>query len=61
MTPEELVEGLDYYTENGFVVFTERYLRNRGFCCRSGCRHCPYGFVREDEAPTAAHDVKDAR
>lgn len=42
MTPDELVEGLDYYIENGLMVFTERYLRNRGFCCRSGCRHCPY-------------------
>jgi hypothetical protein len=46
MTAEQLVEGIDYYTENGFVVFTAHYLRNRGFCCESGCRHCPYGFVR---------------
>ncbi len=51
--PDELIEGLDYYVENGFMVFTERYLRNRGFCCRSGCRHCPYGFVREDQAATS--------
>lgn len=49
MTPDELVEGLDYYMENGFLVFTERYLRKRGFCCRSGCRHCPYGFAREEQ------------
>jgi hypothetical protein len=24
-------------------VFTARFLRDRGYCCESGCRHCPYG------------------
>jgi hypothetical protein len=33
----------DYYVENGMVVFTEAYHLKRGYCCRSGCRHCPYG------------------
>ncbi|HWX53520.1 MAG TPA: DUF5522 domain-containing protein [Verrucomicrobiae bacterium] len=42
---EELVEGEDYYLENGMWVFTAKYLLRRGFCCRSGCRHCPYGYV----------------
>jgi len=46
---DELAEGIDYYMENGFMVFTAAYLQKRGFCCRSGCRHCPYGFVRADE------------
>ncbi len=35
-------EDRDYYSENGAVVFTESYLRRRGYCCGSGCRHCPY-------------------
>jgi Family of unknown function (DUF5522) len=48
MMPEQLIEGIDYYVEKGFVVFTAHYLRNRGYCCESGCRHCPYGFVRKD-------------
>jgi len=48
MIPEQLVEGVDYYIEKGFVVFTEHYLRNRGYCCESGCRHCPYGFVKKE-------------
>jgi hypothetical protein len=26
----------------GFEVFTARYLWERGTCCDSGCRHCPY-------------------
>jgi hypothetical protein len=41
---EALVEGLDYYIEKGLYVFTEHYLLKRGYCCQSGCRHCPYGF-----------------
>lgn len=45
---DELVLGEDYYIENGCWVFTAKFLLKRGFCCRSGCRHCPYGFVRED-------------
>lgn len=32
----------EYYIENGFYVFTEKYLKRRGYCCDSGCRHCPY-------------------
>lgn len=44
----ELVEGEDYYLENGNWVFTAKYLLRRGQCCRSGCRHCPYGYVRKD-------------
>lgn len=35
----------DYYlSEEGYIVFTEIYLRKRGYCCQNGCRHCPYGF-----------------
>lgn len=39
---QPLLLGRDYYIENGLYVFTERYLRERGYCCNSGCRHCPY-------------------
>lgn len=42
-----LREGEDYYFENGFMVFTELYHRKRGYCCKSGCRHCPYGFKKK--------------
>lgn len=31
-----------YYFENGFCVFTENFLLQRGYCCGNGCRHCPY-------------------
>jgi hypothetical protein len=26
----------------GLWVFTAAYLADRGSCCESGCRHCPY-------------------
>jgi hypothetical protein len=26
----------------GLFVFTARYLAERGSCCESACRHCPY-------------------
>src|SRR5436190_3634162 len=45
MTHENLVEGVDYYLdENGYFVFTVKYLLSRGHCCQNGCRHCPYGY-----------------
>ena len=40
-----LVIGLDYYLENGLMVFTSRFLLGRGYCCDSGCRHCPYQAI----------------
>ncbi len=46
-----LVEGVDYYVENGFWVFTAAYHLKRGFCCGSGCRHCPYDSKRKRNKP----------
>lgn len=40
----------DYYIENGFYVFTEQFHLKRGHCCKSNCRHCPYGFQDKKEA-----------
>lgn len=41
----ELIENVDfYYTPEGYKVFTAHYLLKRGYCCKNGCRHCPYGF-----------------
>jgi Family of unknown function (DUF5522) len=34
----------DYYVENGLFVFTKSYHLRRGYCCKNGCRNCPYGF-----------------
>ena len=39
------LEPEDYYlSEEGYIVFTEAYHLKRGYCCQSGCKHCPYGF-----------------
>jgi Family of unknown function (DUF5522) len=32
----------DFYYEGQYVVFTAAYHLKRGYCCNSGCRHCPY-------------------
>ena len=39
---KEFVKDVDYYLEAGYVIFTEKYLRERNFCCGNNCRHCPY-------------------
>lgn len=51
-TAGELREGVHFYWENGKVVFTEYYHLLRGFCCRSGCRHCAYGYWQKAAAIT---------
>jgi hypothetical protein len=33
----------DFYYEGPYLVFTAAYHLRRGYCCNSGCRHCPYG------------------
>jgi hypothetical protein len=42
MKEKEKIPAPDYYIENGKLVFTADFLLRRGFCCGSGCRHCPY-------------------
>lgn len=42
MDKKEFIGGIHYYLENGKVVFTEKYHVDRGQCCGSKCRHCPY-------------------
>lgn len=43
-------QGIDYYiTDNGLLVFTAHYLRNRGYCCGNGCLNCPYDYMNVPE------------
>lgn len=37
-------EGDYYFNEMGYRVFTEQYLLKRGYCCKNGCKHCPFGW-----------------
>ena len=46
----KLLNNTDYYfNENGLLVFTETYLKKRGFCCGNGCKHCPYNYINVPE------------
>lgn len=45
---DELLPG-DAYQEGPYVVFTAQYHLRRGYCCNSGCRHCPYRDTPEWE------------
>ncbi len=42
MWKKELDPDDYYYSAEGYIVFTEKYHLKRGYCCGSGCRHCPY-------------------
>ena len=47
MMPEDRKDDEEmYYWENGLMVFTRAFHLRRGYCCKSGCRHCPYGFSK---------------
>ena len=47
---KNLDEGDYYLSPEGFIVFTEQYHLKRGYCCKSGCKHCPYGFNKKTGA-----------
>lgn len=47
---QKLEEGEDfYYSEEGYVVLTEKFHLRKGVCCGNGCRHCPYQYVNVPE------------
>lgn len=60
---QDFIEGRDYTVEDGNLVFTAHYLRNRGYCCTSGCRNCPWGYrashVDQPKDPTTAEKQGD--
>jgi hypothetical protein len=40
--PEEF-----YMSADGYIIFTEKFHLNRGYCCKNSCKHCPYGFNKK--------------
>jgi len=42
-----VLPGDFYFDTAGLMVFTAAYLRRRGYCCESGCRHCPYAAAKQ--------------
>lgn len=41
---EAIINNQDIYIdpETEFTVLTAEFLLKRGYCCETGCRHCPY-------------------
>lgn len=44
-----LEEGDYYENEQGYRVFTEKFHLRRGYCCKSGCKHCPFGYDKKTD------------
>ena len=50
MSQPELIEGIHFYiNEDGYIVLTEKYHLEKGFCCGTGCLHCPYNYENVPE------------
>ena len=50
MKQDDLIEGVDYYiNKEGYIVLTEKYHFDKGFCCGLGCLHCPYNYENVPE------------
>ncbi len=48
---ESLTEGVHYYiNEDGYVVLTEKYHLERGYCCGNACKHCPFDHISVPES-----------
>ncbi len=37
-------DDLYYSNDAGIVIFTEKFLLDRGYCCGNGCKNCPYDY-----------------
>lgn len=42
LNKKRFVENVHFYLEDGKVVFTDLYHKERGSCCGKKCRHCPF-------------------
>lgn len=53
---EACLLGKGFYTDpqSGHMVLTKIALQKRGYCCGSGCRHCPYPNKTPKKQPGAA-------
>ena len=46
----ELIEGTDYYINaDGYVVLTQKYHLDKGYCCGNGCLPCPFEYENVPE------------
>ena len=50
MSQPELIEGIHFYiNKDGYIVLTEKYHLEKGFCCGMACLHCPYEYENVEE------------
>jgi hypothetical protein len=52
-------QGVDFYLEKGQIILTEHYLKKRGRCCGSGCRHCPFTPFHTKGSTEVRKELKD--
>jgi len=46
---QNLTEEDYYLSPESYIIFTESYHLKRGYCCKSGCKHCPYGYDKKTD------------
>ena len=47
---EDFNEGEDFYfNSDGYIVLTEEYHLQRGYCCGNGCVNCPFEYKNVPE------------
>lgn len=52
-----LIEKEDFYwDENGLMVFTREYHLKRGYCCKNGCKNCPWNYRQRKEKKNRRDD-----
>ena len=44
--PSKYVQGIHYYLDGQYWVFTHYYHYLKGSCCKNNCRHCAYGYKK---------------
>ena len=47
-------ENEHYEIVDGRVELKKEYLLQRGYCCKGGCKNCPYGYRKK----TSTQEVK---
>ncbi|MBN85903.1 MAG: hypothetical protein CL885_00080, partial [Dehalococcoidia bacterium] len=47
MDPNIPLSNKDFYFKDGLMIFKKGYHMKRGYCCGSGCLHCPFSEMSE--------------
>lgn len=52
--PPDLPDDIDIFDADG--ALSREFLLSRGYCCKNGCRNCPYGFKKPAEVNSEPDD-----